>query len=145
MRADNLHHAATAVVVRDTNGRVYVHRRTPTKDVYPGRRDFAAGGVIEAGEVPGEAAARELAEELGVTGATLTALGEGDYRDAHTSYHGFCYVTEWDGPIVWQPEEVSSGEWLTVAALVAAIDADPEDFMPDTVALLGGWLRAQLR
>ena len=35
MRAENLRHAATAVVVRDPLGRVYVHRRTDTKDVYP--------------------------------------------------------------------------------------------------------------
>lgn len=141
MRAQNLHHAATAVVVRDSLGRVYVHRRTPTKDVYPGRRDFAAGGVIAAGEAPDAAAARELAEELGITDTPLTSLGHGDYRDDHTSYRGFCYVTEWDGPIRWQPEEVVSGEWLTVESLVAAIAADPDDFMPDTVGLLGAWLR----
>lgn len=144
MRAENLHHAATAVVVRDSFGRIYVHRRTTIKDVYPGRRDFAAGGVIAAGEDPGVAAVRELAEELGISGVRLTSLGEGSYRDDHTSYHGFCFTTEWDGPIIWQPEEVSSGEWLTAEALVAAIDAEPDDFMPDTVALLGGWLRGRV-
>ena len=73
MRAENLHHAATAVVVRDRLGRVYVHRRTTTKDVYPGRRDFAAGGVLTAGEDPHDAAVRELAEELGVTQANAEA------------------------------------------------------------------------
>ncbi|MCB0913776.1 MAG: NUDIX hydrolase, partial [Propionibacteriaceae bacterium] len=56
MRAENLRHGATAVVVRNSSGQVYVHRRTPTKDVYPGRRDFAAGGVIGAGEEPDAAA-----------------------------------------------------------------------------------------
>ena len=144
MRAENLHHAATAVVVRDPLGRVYVHRRTPTKDVYPGRRDFAAGGVIGAGEDPGEAAVRELAEELGVTGVDLTPLGEGDYRDDHTSYRGFCFVVEWGGPLRWQPEEVASGEWMTLEALVAAIEQEPDDFMPDTVGLLGDWLNVRV-
>ena len=57
MRAENLRHAATAVVVRDPWGRVHVHRRTDTKDVYPGRYDFAAGGVLLAGEEPLDAAA----------------------------------------------------------------------------------------
>ncbi|MCB0906440.1 MAG: phosphotransferase [Nocardioidaceae bacterium] len=143
MRAENLHHAATATVVRDPLGRVYVHRRTPTKDVYPGRRDFAAGGVLTAGEDPRDAAARELAEELGVSGVDLAPVREGDYHDDHTSYRGFCFVVDWDGPIRWQPEEVTSGEWLTVEALLTAIEADPDDFMPDTVGLLGGWLRAR--
>lgn len=142
MRAENLHHAATAVVVRDSLGRIYVHRRTTTKDVYPGRRDFAAGGVLTAGEHPDRAAERELAEELGVGGVPLLPIGEGDYRDDHTSYHGFCYLTTWDGPVVWQPEEVASGGWTTVEDLLIELDADPADFMPDTVGLLGPWLRA---
>src|SRR4029077_19960222 len=65
MRAQNLRHAATGIIVRDPWGRVYVHRRTPTKDVYPGRWDFTAGGVVLFGEDPLDGARRELAEELG--------------------------------------------------------------------------------
>lgn len=67
VRARNLPHAATAVLLRDGGGRVYVHRRTDTKDVYPGMHDVWAGGVVPAGEDP-DAAARELTEELGVRG-----------------------------------------------------------------------------
>jgi len=44
MRADNLPHAATAVAVRDRAGRIYVHRRTDTKDLFPGAHDVWAGG-----------------------------------------------------------------------------------------------------
>ncbi len=143
MRAENLRHAATAVVVRDSLGRVYVHRRTDTKDVYPGCYDFAAGGVLLAGEDPDVAAAREAEEELGVTSA-LVRLGEGDYADDHTRYHAFLYETTWDGPVRWQPEEVASGEWVTLERLAALID-DPEvPVMPDTAALLAGWLSGRL-
>ena len=46
MRAQNLRHAATGIIVRDSYGRIYVHRRTPTKDVYPAHWDFTAGGVV---------------------------------------------------------------------------------------------------
>ena len=37
MRRDNLRHAATGVVVRNAAGDIYVHRRTPIKDLYPSR------------------------------------------------------------------------------------------------------------
>ncbi len=57
VRADNLPHAATAVAVRDAHGRIYVHRRTDTKDLFPGAHDVWAGGVVGAGEDPDDAAA----------------------------------------------------------------------------------------
>ena len=52
MRAENLPHAATSVAVRDADGRIYVHRRTDTKDLFPGAHDVWAGGVVAAGEEP---------------------------------------------------------------------------------------------
>jgi 8-oxo-dGTP pyrophosphatase MutT (NUDIX family) len=135
MRTRNLRHAATAVVVRNSAGQVYVHRRTDTKDVFPGRYDFAAGGVLQVGEEPYDAAVREAAEELGVAGVELTSLGEGDYADDHTDYHAFCFTCVHDGPITWQPEEVAWGAWVTVEELRAMVRT--ESFVPDSIALLG--------
>lgn len=139
MRAQNLRHAATGVVVRDPYGRIYVHRRTATKDVYPAYWDFTAGGVVLDGEDPLAAARRELAEELGVT-SDLEPLGEADYADDRTTYHAFRYVTTWDGPITPQPEEVAYGAWVSLERLLELM-ADPEvPFMPDARALFGHWL-----
>ncbi len=140
MRAENLRHGATACVVFRPDGRVFVHRRTESKDVYPGRWDFAAGGVLTAGESPDEAAARETAEELGVH-TPLVSIGVGDYADAHTTYRGFLYWTVTTEEIVLQPEEVAGGVWMTRDELVDRLDSDAESFMPDTVALLGDWIR----
>lgn len=139
MRAENLRHAATSVVVRNSDGLFYVHRRTDTKDVYPGLHDFACGGVLGAGEEPREAAIRELGEELGITGVTLTELGAVDYADDFTRYRAFRYATSWDGPISWQPEEVASGEWMTREEVLAAL-ADPGWCVPDTAAVFADWL-----
>jgi 8-oxo-dGTP pyrophosphatase MutT (NUDIX family) len=140
MRAQNLRHAASSVVVRDRLGRVYLHRRTETKDVYPGLLDFAAGGVVLAGEDPRDGAAREVEEELGVSGAPLEGLGPVDYADDHTRYRAFRYVTTWDGPIRWQPEEVSWGEWVLVDDLLRRIADEPDSLVPDSVAVWGSVL-----
>lgn len=138
VRAENLRHAATAVVVRNAAGDVYVHRRTITKDLYPGRYDFCAGGVLRAGEEPLDSARRELAEELGVTGVELTPIGMADYADDRTRMREFLYECTYDGPVTWQPEEVAWGAWVAPARFLQMLDEVP--FMPDSVANLAGWL-----
>jgi 8-oxo-dGTP pyrophosphatase MutT (NUDIX family) len=144
MRSRNLRHAASSIVVRDPDGRVYLHRRTTTKDVYPGLLDFAAGGVVLAGEEPGDGALRELEEELGVHGVPLVPLGVADYADAATRYRAFRYTATWDGPVRWQVEEVSWGAWVDLPELVRIVDEEPESVVPDSVAvwrpILRDWL-----
>ena len=144
VRRENLTHAATAVVLRDPLGRVYVHRRTDHKDVYPDLHDFAAGGVVAAGEDPQAAAVRELAEELGVTGVALEPIGVAHYRDGHTDYWCHCFTATWDGPVRWQPEEVAWGDWWPLERLAAALDGDPGAWVPDIAGVLGGWVRERV-
>ncbi len=144
VRRDNLRHAATAVILRNATGQVYVHRRTETKDVYPGMYDCCAGGVVQPGEEPAAAAERELAEELGVSGVPLVALGRATYEDDVTCYVAFIYEAEYDGPISWQPEEVAWGAWMGLEELARRI-ADPGwPFVPDSRALVADWLRRHL-
>ncbi|MGI8985911.1 MAG: NUDIX domain-containing protein [Nocardioidaceae bacterium] len=139
MRADNLLHRATGVILRDTAGRVYVHRRTDSKDVFPGRYDCCAGGVVGVGEDVLAAAERELAEELGVRGVSLRPLLVGRYEDAHTRYLAHVYEATWDGPITWQADEVVWGDWCTLSELRALLADPARPFVPDTRALLADW------
>ncbi|GAB3129318.1 NUDIX domain-containing protein [Tsukamurella serpentis] len=135
VREQNLRHGATAVVVFDSTGRVYVHRRTVTKDLYPGLRDFCAGGVLRAGEDPHDGAVREAFEELGVHAVPLRPVGVREYADDATRFVCFQYVCTYDGAVVHQPEEVSGGEWMRPEDLLAALRSEPEDFAPDSVEL----------
>jgi len=138
VRRDNLRHASTAVLVRDRAGRIYLHRRSDTKDWAPGHWDVAAGGVMTAGEAPYDSALRELEEELGVAGVELVALGTRRYEDATTRCFEHVYETVWDGPVRHQPEEVVEGRWVSFDEL-AAVLADPGVlFVPDTRGLLEG-------
>ena len=50
MRARKLPHRAVYVLVFDTRGNLFIHLRTPTKDIWPGRWDICIGGVLTAGE-----------------------------------------------------------------------------------------------
>ncbi|MEU7108134.1 NUDIX hydrolase [Streptomyces stramineus] len=60
-----LHRVAT-VVCHDAEGRVLVHRRPGHVSRFSGQYNWLLGGAVTAGETYEDAAARELAEELGV-------------------------------------------------------------------------------
>jgi isopentenyldiphosphate isomerase len=136
VRRDNLMHSATGVLVRDDEGRIYVHRRSPDKDWAPGAHDAAAGGVLQVGEQPEPSALRELAEELGIEGAELRPLGMSMFEDDTTRCVEHVFETTWAGPVRHADGEVVWGAWLTLAELDALL-VDPDwPFVPDTRALL---------
>ena len=136
MRAENLPHGATAVIVRKPTGEIFVHRRADTKDIWPGRHDCAAGGVLQAGEDPDEAAARELAEELGIEGAVLVPLVQRWRLGSDTTYFAYAYVTTWDGPVRFTDGEVADGWWEEPSVLYARLQDPSWPFVPDTRDLL---------
>jgi 8-oxo-dGTP pyrophosphatase MutT (NUDIX family) len=145
--ARSLWHGVGGVLLRGgpDGERVYVHRRTDTKLVMPGLHDCWAGGVVDAGETPEQTAARELAEELGVTGVALHRLfpdvgsvvydeGAGGLRS-----HLFAFEAFWDGPVRHQPGEVADGGWMALSELRARL-ADPAwPFVPDGRLLVTRW------
>ena len=76
-----------------------VHRRTDTKDIFPGAYDVFAGGVCAAGESYDECARREVAEELGVVGADPMFLFKHRYRGPSGQAWGCVYEGRWDGAV----------------------------------------------
>ncbi len=146
--AEGLWHASAGVLVRSLDGRrVYVHRRTDTKSVFAGMHDCLAGGVLGPGENPAQAAARELAEELGVVtpdpGPRPVARisWDGHWAGTPMRCHLFAYEVASDGPIIHQPEEIAEGWWWTDNRLRERL-ADPSwPFVPDTRLLVDRLLR----
>lgn len=136
VRRHNLLHGATAILVRRSTGEIYVHRRTATKDIYPGAFDCWAGGVLAAGEPPDVGALRELSEELGVQGVVLRPLFTTRWSDPGVQAIYHVYAVTWDGPIVHQEDEIAWGAWWPPDVLAARL-ADPEfPFVPDGRELL---------
>jgi len=138
MRRDRLRHRKTFVVVRATDGRVLIHRRSDDKDLWPGRWDLAVGGVVTAGEDYGAAAQRELAEEVGVVGVTLVPLGIGRYDDDDVHLVARLYEVVCDGPFTFADGEVVEARFITPAELRQRLATD--SFVPDSVALLAAAL-----
>jgi 8-oxo-dGTP pyrophosphatase MutT (NUDIX family) len=133
MRARRLPHRSTYILVFDRAGRLFVHLRTAVKDVYPSYWDVAIGGVLGAGEDWDAGAAREVAEELGVT-APLEPLFPFRFADGTNDVHGRVYRAVHGGPFRLQPEEIVRGEFLTLDEVTARAAHEP--FCPDGLAVL---------
>jgi isopentenyldiphosphate isomerase len=134
VRRRNLLHRGTGVLCRNSAGDVYVHRRTATKDVFPGMYDAFAGGMVASGESYEQAARRELAEELGIVGAELRPLARHRYRGASLQTWNVIFEVVWDGPIVHQADEIAWGAFVPVAELRERLEV--WEFAPDSLAAL---------
>ena len=143
VRAENLPHGATGVLVRRPDGRVLVHRRASDKDLWPGLLDVACGGVLVAGEEPEAGARRELAEEVGIDdpGLALQPLGRAWYRDESTWHLAHLYEVVWDGPVRFVDGEIIEAWWETSAAVAALLTDPASPVVPDTRALFAPFFR----
>lgn len=117
IRARQLLHRCTYVLLRNAAGEILVHRRTDTKDVFPGSYDAFSGGVCAAGEVYDDCARREVTEELGVVDTPLRFLFRHRYRGRRSQAWGAVYDGQWDGALSPQASEVAWLAWVSQAEL----------------------------
>lgn len=122
--ARGLRHRSVFILVRDGAGRIFVHRRTPTKLVFPAMYDMFIGGVVGAGETYDRAAARETAEELGVTGLPAPRFRlKFEFRHGEHAWWCAVYESRCDRPVRPQVEEI---DWYTFLS-----DAELDHRLPD--------------
>ncbi len=138
MRRGNLLHRAVYLLVQNAREELLVHRRTTTKDVYPGFFDVTVGGVVGAGEDYDAAARRELAEEVGIVGAPLTPLFGVRYEDPSTKLVGRAYLARHDGRVALQAEEIVWGAFVGLDEVERIIRE--ERCCPDGIQVLRRWL-----
>ncbi|MFC7219338.1 NUDIX hydrolase [Streptomyces polyrhachis] len=132
--ARGLRHRCVFVLARDPGGRIFVHRRTAGKLVFPSMYDMFVGGVVGAGESYELAALREAEEELGVAGLPAP-------RELFPFRYETPEVREWarvyevalpSDAVAPQAEEVDWWTFLTPEELAARLGQ--WDWVPDGLA-----------
>ncbi|HNR98526.1 MAG TPA: NUDIX domain-containing protein [Planctomycetota bacterium] len=139
VRAENLLHRGVGILVCNGAGEIYVHRRTATKDIFPGLYDMFVGGAVTVGEDYGDAARRECAEELGVRGGVWERLFVYRYEGPRNRCFTGVYKVVYDGPIVHQAEEVAWGRFMPLAQVAAFARENP--VVPDGAEIFREYLR----
>ncbi|MEV6129476.1 NUDIX domain-containing protein [Streptomyces violaceusniger] len=128
--AHRLRHRCVFIQARDAQGRVFVHRRTAEKLVFPSLYDMFVGGVVGAGEGYDEAALREAEEELGVRGLPAPVpLFSFLYETPEHTWWSRVYEVRCEPPVDPQAEEVAWHAFLTEEELTRRL---PEwEWVPD--------------
>lgn len=131
VHAQTLMHRSVVVLVYNAQGKVYLQRRSASKSRFPGRWDLSATGHVTAGEAVEDAATRELAEELGITGKRLRRVGEAPPSPAT----GYEFVTVFSAGVVQEtpvpnPDEVDGGYFVDRTELSCLIDQFRELLTP---------------
>jgi len=143
MRAQNLIHRATYILVFNRQGELFVQLRTMGKDIYPGYYDVATGGVVLTGESYGASAARELAEELGISVVPLTAHFAFYHEAPDNRVWGQVFSCVHGGPFTLQAEEVAGGSFVPLALIAGLAKKHP--LTPDGLLVMERFLHERRR
>ena len=135
-------HRAVHLFVFDRAGRIYVQRRSDSKDRDPGKLDSSAAGHVEPGETYEEAAVRELQEELGIHADVeeLLRVPASEQTD-HEHVVLFKVVTELEPAP--NPEEIQWGQFMSGDRLNKLMNEFPDDFVPGFIPLWRSFVQHQ--
>jgi isopentenyldiphosphate isomerase len=143
VRAEHLLHRVASVLVFRPDGRLLVHRRTDTKDVFPGAFDCFVSGVVTAGESYEQARDRELREEMAIAGGTAIEIFHHRYEGTDDRSWSAVFAITWDGAVVPQAAEIAWHGWEPVARVL--LRAEEPTFVPDGREILHRWLNEGAR
>jgi len=113
-------HRAAHVIVIDPRLRIFVKKRSWSKDMFPGQWETSVGGHVRYRDNTRETAARELEEELGIK-ATPIRLGRFSYRGSEEKENiTIFYIVTKEKPKL-NKSEATRGEYLTIQELDRAL------------------------
>lgn len=113
-------HRIASTVCRDERGRILVHRRSEQLSRFPGLYEVMVGGAVDVGESYEQAAARELAEELGIRGLPRLLFTFINRSGLSPHWLGLHEAVLPDA-VAPDPDEVAWHGWLTEPELHSAL------------------------
>jgi|WetSurMetagenome_2_1015567.scaffolds.fasta_scaffold203254_2 isopentenyldiphosphate isomerase len=131
--AKGLLHRSANVMVFNSKGELFVHKRNRNLGLYPGMHDVKFGGMVSYGESYEDAAKRELMEESGITNVEIKFLFTMKTRSEKNNCNRHVFSCVYDGKLKLQETEVESGKFMSVE------DAGKVDLSPSAIDVFNGW------
>lgn len=134
VREKRLAHRGVMVIVFNSSGQVYVHKRSQHKKIHSSRWDCFAGGAVALHESYDEAAKRECYEELNISGELKDLFS--DWCE-QTQCFVKVYSVVYDGKIKFNDGEAVEGKFVEIGEI------EKLDIPPDSKIFLKKFMKVQ--
>ena len=139
IHARGLMHRAVHILLFNSQGKVFLQKRSMNKDEQPGKWDSSAAGHVDSGEAYSACARREIHEELGIdANQEFEFLFKLKATPATGNEHCMVYEYCFDGPLTLDPDEIDDGKWLAPETMDRYV-VDGDDRLTDAVTMI--WQR----
>lgn len=129
--AKGIAHRISRIFVFNSAGELLIQKRSPFVNV-PNRWDQSAAGHVDEGEDYATAAARELEEEVGISGVPLKEVAKMYSEELDDGFvkkrFNVIFTTKYDGNIKTNEREVSDYKWIKPEELERWMQDSPDDF-----------------
>ena len=123
------------IIVQNLSQELFVHQRSANKKMFPLFYGLGAGGYIESGEAPAQAAKRELKEELDIDNE-VEPLFSFHFASKEVTHNVHVFKTMYDGDLTPSVEFQWSG-WMSLREVDRL--ATENKLCPDTKVLYEKW------
>lgn len=117
-------HPVTHLHIFNSEGKLYLQKRSMTKDVQPGLWDTSSAGHIDYGETADTAVLREALEELGVKEIHPQFIEKYVIENEVERELSYVYRVVYDGEIHIDHVEVSDGRFWTLDEIRESLDSE---------------------
>ncbi len=114
-------HPVVHLHIFDNEGRLFLQRRSMSKDIQPGKWDTAVGGHVDYGETIEVALLREVREELGIADFTPTLNFVYCFISSVERELVYSYRTIYQGAMTIDPVEIDEGRYWNIEDIISNI------------------------